>query len=169
LYHKISSLSSPHFGIYRTYLEEGVLWLAQAAAERVLVLAGPSVQGCDDLAMVYLKAGEDRAALDTWKQALTYAERDEERVPLWRKIAVLQMKQELYAVAIQTLEQILVADDQDLVTLYSLVVAHQQSTDYAAALAVLETRILPQVGTENGQARPRRCGLLLRPPTRFGR
>ena len=139
--------------LYRIYLEEGVLWLAQAAAERVLALAGPSVQGYDDLAMVYLKAGEDRAALDAWEQALGYAERDEERVPLWRQIAVLQMKQESYAEAIQTLEQVLTADEQDLATLYSLVVAHQQSTDYAAALAVLETRILPQVGTENGQAR----------------
>jgi tetratricopeptide (TPR) repeat protein len=139
--------------LYLIYLEEGVLWLAQAAAERVLALAGPSVQVYDDLALVYLKAGEERAALDAWEQALACAERDEERVPLWRQIAVVQMKQESYAEVIQTLEQVLTADEQDLATLYSLVVAHQQSTDYAAALEVLETHILPQVGAENGQAR----------------
>jgi tetratricopeptide (TPR) repeat protein len=139
--------------LYRIYLEEGVLWLARAAAERVLALAGPAVQVYDDLATVHLKAGEERAALDLWAQALAYAEKDEERVPLWRQIAILQMQQELYAEAIQTLEQVLATDEQDLASLYSLVVAHQQSTDYGAALEVLETRILPQVGTESGQAR----------------
>jgi tetratricopeptide (TPR) repeat protein len=139
--------------LYRIYLEEGVLWLAQAAAERVLALAGPSVQTYDELAVVYLKAGEEKAALNAWEQALAWAERDEERIPVWRQMAVLQMKQESYAEAIQTLEQILAADAQDQATLYSLVVAHQQSTDYAAALEVLETRILPQVGTENSQTR----------------
>jgi tetratricopeptide (TPR) repeat protein len=139
--------------LYRIYLEEGVLWLAQAAAEQVLALAGPSVQVYDDLATVHLKAGEDRAALDLWQQALAYAAKDEERVSLWRQMAILQMKNEAYAEAIQTLEQVLATDEQDLATLYSLVVAHQQSTNYAAALAVLETRILPRLGSENGQAR----------------
>ncbi|MBN2258312.1 MAG: tetratricopeptide repeat protein, partial [Anaerolineaceae bacterium] len=139
--------------LYHIYLEEGVLWLAQAAAEQVLALAGPSVQVYDDLATVHLKAGEDSAALDLWAQALAYAAKDEERIPLWRQMAILQMQQELYAEAIQTLEQVWATDEQDLAALYSLVVAHQQSTDYAAALAVLESRILPLVGTENGQAR----------------
>lgn len=139
--------------LYRIYLEESVLWLAQAAAEQVLALAGPSVQVYDDLATVHLKAGEDRTALDLWQQALAYAAKDEERVPLWRQMAILQMKNEAYAEAIQTLEQVLATDEQDLATLYSLVVAYQQSTDYAEALAVLETRILPRLGAENGQAR----------------
>lgn len=145
--------SRVYYLLYRMYLEEGVLWLAEAAAEQVLALAGPSVQVYDDLATVHLKAGEDRAALDLWQQALVYAAKDEERVPLWRQMAVLQMKNEAYAEAIQTLEQVWATDEQDLATLYSVVVAHQQSTDYAAALAVLETHILPQLGTDNGQAR----------------
>jgi tetratricopeptide (TPR) repeat protein/transposase len=135
------------------YLGEGVLWLAQAAADQVLALAGPSVQAYHDLAVIRLKAGEDAAALEAWEQALVWAERDEERVPLWRQIAVLQMKQESYAEALVTLERVLAWDEQDLTALYSLIVAHQQLTDYAAALEVLETRLLPQVGAEARQAR----------------
>jgi tetratricopeptide (TPR) repeat protein len=133
------------------YLAEGLIWLAQAAAQQVLHLDGASVQAYHDLAMVYLKAGDEPAALETLLQALNWAEEEPERIPLLRQIATLQMKQEAYSQAIENLEQLLVLDEQDLAALYSLVIAHQQVTDYQTALEVLESRLLPLVG-EDGSA-----------------
>jgi tetratricopeptide (TPR) repeat protein len=139
--------------LYHLYLAEEIWWLAEAAAKQVLALAGPSVQVYHDLALVYLKAGDEEAGLEALAQALTYAENEGEQMPLLRQMATVQLKQELYAEAIETLEQALVLNEHDLATLYSLVVAHQQVADYQTALAVLESRLLPQVGPEEGVAR----------------
>lgn len=135
------------------YLAEGVLWAAHAAAERVLTLAGPSVQAYYDLASVCLKANEALAALEAWECALACAQTDQERVPLWRQMALVQIEMGFCADAVHTLEQLLAVDEQDRNALYSLVVAHQQSGDYAMALHMLAVRIMPLLGTENAQAR----------------
>jgi tetratricopeptide (TPR) repeat protein len=134
------------------YLAEGLIWLAQRAAQQVLELAGPSVQAYHDLAMVYLKGGDEQAALVVLGQALNCSAEEKEQIPLLRQMATLQMQQELYLKAIESLEHLLSLDEQDLAALYSLVIAHQQVTDYQAALAILESQLLPLAGAEEGAA-----------------
>lgn len=142
-----------HHLLYSIHLEAGDLDLARAAAERVLSLEGPSVQAYHDLATVYLKAEDWTAALDTLSQALAHANTADEQIILLRQVATLQMKQETYTAAVQTLETALALDARDIVLLYSLVVAYQQLTDYAAALEVLEGRLFPLVDEGDMQAR----------------
>jgi tetratricopeptide (TPR) repeat protein len=84
---------------------------------------------------------------------LAYTSQTNERVILLREVASLQIKLERYTEAVQTLEKALSFVAQDIVLLYSLVVVHQQMTDYAAALDVLEKRLLPLVGEQDQQAR----------------
>lgn len=132
--------------LYSIHLAAGDLDAARAAVEQVLRLEGPSVQTYHDLAMVYLKAEDGPAALEALSQALSYANATDERIVLLRQVATLHLKQEMYADAVQTLEEALALDEQDIVLLYGLVAAHQQLTDYAAALDVLESRLLPLVG-----------------------
>ena len=97
--------------------------------------------------MVYLKAGDELAALTVLEQARNCSDQERESIPLLRQMATLQMKQEAYLKAIESLEQLLVLDEQDLAALYSLVIAHQQLTDYQAALGVLESQLLPLIST----------------------
>lgn len=138
---------------YQIYLLEENLEQAEAAAQQVLALEGPTSQGYQDLATVYLHAERMPAALEALTHALDWAATLAEQLPLLCQIATLQMQQGQYTAAVERLEQALALDASDPATLYTLVVAHQQLTDYVAALEVLESRLLPVVGAENPAAR----------------
>ncbi len=142
------------------YLAEGLIWLAQVAMKSVLRLEGPSVQVYHDLALVYLQGGDEQAGLEMLLEALNWVETEAERITLLRQIATVQMKQEQYRQAIENLEQLLSLSGQDEATLYSLVIAHQQVTDYQAALTVLEEDLLPLVETEKSAPAHQLQGLL---------
>jgi tetratricopeptide (TPR) repeat protein len=139
--------------LYAIYLEMGVFWLADAALQQVLALEEPSVQLYHDQAMLELKAGDPEAAIRALIRALDCTTDAQEQLTLWRQLATLQMQAEAYADALTSLRQALVLEPGDVSTLYSLIVVHQQMTDYQAALQVLQEHLLPVVGTVDQQAR----------------
>lgn len=139
--------------LYVIYLEMGIFWLADAALQQVLALEAPGVQLYHDQAMLELKAGDPGSAIRALTQALECTADPQEQLVLWRQLATLQMQTEAYADALVSLRQALALEPGDVSTLYSLIVVHQQMTDYQAALQVLHEQLLPVVGVADRQAR----------------
>lgn len=141
-----------HF-LYAISLEMGIFWLADAALQRVKALENPSVQLYHDQAMLELRAGDPEAAIRALIQALDCTTDSQEQLSLWRQLATLEMQTEAYADALVSLRRALTLEPNDVSTLYSLIVLHQQMTDYQAALQVLQEQLLPVVGSVDPQAR----------------
>ena len=139
--------------LYAIYLEQGIFWLADAALRQVIALEQPSVQLYHDQAMLELKAHNPEAAIRALTQALDCTDDSWEQLTLWRQLATLEMQTEAYADALLSLRQALTLEPSDVPTLYSLIVVHQQMTDYQAALQVLQEQLLPVLGVADQQAR----------------
>ncbi len=139
--------------LYAVHLEMEAYEAAGKALEKVFSLTEATTQLYHDQAILAIKQGDLPAACAALQQAVQQTDEPQYKATLLRQLATLQLQQEAYGDALQSIQAALRLEPEDVPTLYNLVVVHQQMTDYAQALSVLETQIGPLVGQDDHQHR----------------
>ena len=141
-----------HYLLYAIYLEMEQFELAQFALGRTLEITTPNVQLYHDLATVHIKQGQLAEAIKALECALACTVQVVEQAILWHQISVLQLKSENFAEALMACQSALNLVPDDVNLIYTQIAVHQQMMDYEAAIKLLESNLLPIVGSDDQRA-----------------